>query len=374
LNASNADAATNATNASQLGGVAANQFVQTNDSRLLDARNPLPNSANYIQNTTSQQSSSNFNISGNGIIGGNLGIGTVTPSSKLFVNGTGIIRATVNSDWNAGLGLKLNDQPKWSVATVSPGQFQIYNDAIGANAFWIDPTNNNIGIGTTSPNDKLEVSGSGIVRARINSDSDARLLFSVNSEPKWTLKSKNYSNGNFLQILNESTGASVIDFAPNNEVQINTFAQGGNTFVCQYFGRLAYCSSSLRYKTNIAPFGSGLNLVKQLSPITFNWEQSGMKDFGLGAEDVEKIEPLLVTYNDKGEVEGVKYERIGVVLINAVKEQQEQIEAQKQQNESLERKLDQQNEIIKRQQVQIEAMKSFICSQNPAADFCKPKN
>ena len=32
------------------------------------------------------------------------------------------------------------------------------------------------------------------------------------------------------------------------------------------------------------------------------------------------IEPLLVTYNDKGQVEGVKYDRIGVVLINAIKE------------------------------------------------------
>jgi hypothetical protein len=102
-----------AANADQLGGIGAGGF---------------------IQNTTSQQPA-NFNISGNGIIAGNVGIGTSTPSSKLFVNGTGIIRANVNSDWNAGLGLKLNDQPKWSVATVAPGQFQIYNDAIGANAF-----------------------------------------------------------------------------------------------------------------------------------------------------------------------------------------------------------------------------------------------
>jgi hypothetical protein len=403
----------------------------------------------FIQNTTSQQSSSNFNISGNGIIGGNLGlgispagvkldaagrirlrqltgditgnnsagmwlfqntpnadrafigmqnddyvgfygsvggwglvmntqngnvgIGTVTPSSKLFVNGTGGIRATVNSDSNAGLGLMLNNQPKWSVATVSPGQFQIYNDAIGANAFWIDPTNNNVGIGTTSPNDKLEVSGFGVVRARINSDSDARLTFSVNSIPKWTVQSKNYSNGNFLSIVNESTGTSVIDIHPNNDIEIQTFAQGGNTVVCQYFGTLAYCSSSLRYKTNIAPFGSGLNLVKQLSPITFNWKQDGMKDFGLGAEDVEKIEPLLVTYNDKGEVEGVKYERIGVVLINAVKEQQTQIEQQQKQIEQQQDLIKQQAEKLERQQSEIDALKAVVCSQNQTAAICQLK-
>lgn len=63
--ASNADSATTATNAAQLGGVAANQYVITNDSRLSDPRAPTPGSANYIQNTTAQQVSSNFNISGN---------------------------------------------------------------------------------------------------------------------------------------------------------------------------------------------------------------------------------------------------------------------------------------------------------------------
>ncbi len=58
--------ALNATNSSNLGGTAANQFVQTNDSRLTDARTPTAGSSNYIQNTTTQQASSNFNISGTG--------------------------------------------------------------------------------------------------------------------------------------------------------------------------------------------------------------------------------------------------------------------------------------------------------------------
>ena len=41
-------------------------------------------------------------------------------------------------------------------------------------------------------------------------------------------------------------------------------------------------------------------------------------------------EPLLVTHNAKGEIEGVKYDRLGVVLIHAVKEQQSQIDRQEQ--------------------------------------------
>src|SRR6266700_272153 len=42
----NTDNAATATNATQLGGIAANQYVLTGDARMSDARNPLPNSAN----------------------------------------------------------------------------------------------------------------------------------------------------------------------------------------------------------------------------------------------------------------------------------------------------------------------------------------
>ena len=63
--------AATADNANNLGGIAASQFVQTTDPRLSDARTPLAGSNNYIQNTTAAQTA-DFNISGNGTIGGNL--------------------------------------------------------------------------------------------------------------------------------------------------------------------------------------------------------------------------------------------------------------------------------------------------------------
>ena len=44
--------------------------------------------ANYIKNTLALQAGSNFNISGTGLIGGNVGVGTTTPGSKLTVAGT----------------------------------------------------------------------------------------------------------------------------------------------------------------------------------------------------------------------------------------------------------------------------------------------
>jgi len=75
-----------------------------------------------------------------------------------------------------------------------------------------------------------------------------------------------------------------------------------------------------------------------------------MQDVGLGAEDVERVEPLLTFRNDKGEIEGVKYNQLSAMFVNAIREQQAQIE---------------------RQQVQIEALKGIVCQSHPDADVCR---
>src|SRR6185369_14739408 len=66
IKASSADTAAIAGNSNQLGGVNATEYVQTNNPALTDAREPLPGSANYIQNTATTQPLSNFNVSGAG--------------------------------------------------------------------------------------------------------------------------------------------------------------------------------------------------------------------------------------------------------------------------------------------------------------------
>ncbi len=87
-----------------------------------------------------------------------------------------------------------------------------------------------------------------------------------------------------------------------------------------------------------------------------------MRDVGFGAEDVEKVDPLLVTYN-KGQVEGVKYDRISVVLVNAVREQQDQIEKQQQQ-------ITRQQTQLEQQRLQIESLKQLFCLGHPRANVC----
>jgi hypothetical protein len=97
-------------------------------------------------------------------------------------------------------------------------------------------------------------------------------------------------------------------------------------------------------------FSGGLDIVRRLRPIAFTWKQDGMQDVGLGAEDVERVEPLLTFRNDKGEIEGVKYNQLSAMFVNAIREQQAQIE---------------------RQQVQIEALKGIVCQSHPDADVCR---
>jgi hypothetical protein len=77
---------------------------------------------------------------------------------------------------------------------------------------------------------------------------------------------------------------------------------------------------------------------------------------GLVAEEVNAVEPLLTTINRKGEVEGVKYDRVGVVLINAVNEQQVQI--------------DNQTKELAEQRKLIAELKALVCAQNAQATVC----
>jgi Chaperone of endosialidase len=101
---------------------------------------------------------------------------------------------------------------------------------------------------------------------------------------------------------------------------------GGTSLCHNASNEIATCSSSLRYKTAVAPFLDGLSIIRRLRPITFTWKQDGQRDLGLGAEEVADVAPLLTFRNQQGQIEGVKYNQLSAVLINAIKEQQREIE------------------------------------------------
>jgi hypothetical protein len=86
----------------QLGGVNANQYVQTTDPRMSDARTPTAGSDNYIQNQNASAQTGDFNIAGNGTVGGSFSASGVTtssigsPAGILSILGTGTDILSIN--------------------------------------------------------------------------------------------------------------------------------------------------------------------------------------------------------------------------------------------------------------------------------------
>jgi len=89
-------------------------------------------------------------------------------------------------------------------------------------------------------------------------------------------------------------------------------------------------NSDVRLKENIKPIESALDKVKQMQGVEFNKINSSTKEIGVVAQEIEKIIPELVL-EDKEGIKSVAYGNITAVLIEAIKEQQKQIEELKQQ-------------------------------------------
>jgi len=85
--------------------------------------------------------------------------------------------------------------------------------------------------------------------------------------------------------------------------------------------------SSIRWKDNITPIEGALDKVSQLRGVRFNWKDSGVLDIGMVAEEVGKVVPEVVNYEKDGVyAESLDYGRLVPLLIEAIKEQQKQID------------------------------------------------
>ena len=96
--------------------------------------------------------------------------------------------------------------------------------------------------------------------------------------------------------------------------------------------------SSLRLKRNVRPYRQGLDIVQRLRPISFIWKADGRADYGLGAEDVARVAPELAFTDNQGEPLGIKYEKLSLLLINAVQELRAENRALRRHLQALERR------------------------------------
>jgi hypothetical protein len=92
---------------------------------------------------------------------------------------------------------------------------------------------------------------------------------------------------------------------------------------------VAYSSSDRQLKDNILPIENALEKVKKIGGYTFNWNDKQTiyegHDIGVIAQEIESVLPEVVTTRDTG-FKAVKYEKIVPLLIEAIKEQQTQID------------------------------------------------
>jgi hypothetical protein len=91
-------------------------------------------------------------------------------------------------------------------------------------------------------------------------------------------------------------------------------------------------SSDKRLKKNIKTVESALDKVIALRGVSFDWKEGGAKAIGLIAQEVEKVIPEIVSQDENGYL-GIKYNNLIGVLVEAIKEQQEQINTLKKQIE-----------------------------------------
>jgi len=161
----------------------------------------------------------------------------------------------------------------------------------------------NVGIGTTTPSEKLEVNGTARLRG-----------------------------------IAAGTGTKVV--------------ADGN-------GKLWKETSSKRYKRNIENLEISLDEILKLRPVRFQWRTTGQEDVGLIAEEVDEVLGDLVIYDKDGRPDAVKYDKLALYLLGVVKAQQEKIadlekigtqnRELRQRLEALERKMEQDQFVVARQ-------------------------
>ena len=142
------------------------------------------------------------------------------------------------------------------------------------------------------------------------------------------------------------TGTGTIGFSLNNALKLVIHGNGinvsyasisgTNAVINTSNGQLGLDSSSKRYKRNIVETALDSSKVYDLKPIDFeyneNTDSEGEKGFGLVAEDVEKIYPEIVHYNQDGLVESLAYDRLSLLLLMEIKKLKEEIEKLKENN------------------------------------------
>ena len=279
--------------------------------------------------TSSQWTSSGSNIYYNA---GNVGIGTSSPGNILHIkNGTDAnLRFFNGTSINANGGMAMT-----SVDDVNSANKPL---SFAGSSFYFHT--GSVGIGTTTPGGlaKLHVSNGELWTQNtdptlrlLGNNSNQFLLQSVDSNRRFRI----YDQYNGFERITLDTagnfGIGTASLADKLEVvgDIKVGTSGSNGCLKNFGGGTitGTCSSDEKLKKDIRPMESVLDKVSQLVPKTYHWRSEEypnkkfgtQKEYGLVAQDVEKIFPDMVE-NDSNGLKAIHYERLPILTVQAVKE------------------------------------------------------
>ena len=213
---------------------------------------------------------------------GHLLLGTTTDEGALTVNsGSSNTCATFKST-DAGAGINLKDNNARSSIEQNGTDLKISSDTgaedanstiklqVDASTKMTINSSGNVGIGTTSPSNKLHVTTTSGEAAALR-----------------------------VQTVSANTNQEFVVFFRNN-----TFATGGIRRDGNNAGPAFFTSSDRRLKTNIVDMDNVLNKIKQLSIKKFDYKDGTASGIGLIAQDLINIFPNKVTKDDSDDGTG----------------------------------------------------------------------
>jgi Chaperone of endosialidase len=159
------------------------------------------------------------------------------------------------------------------------------------------------------------------------------------------------SESNTIRIGNGQTGAFVAG--------ISGVPVTGTAVVVNIFGQLGVAPSSQRFKENITPMDKASEALLALKPVAFRYKKeidpAGTPQFGLVAEDVEKVNPDLVVHDKQGKAYSVRYDQVNAMLLNeflkehkAFVEEQREVEQQQKEIDALKTEVKEQRVLIEK--------------------------
>jgi hypothetical protein len=311
--------------------------------------------ASYIPKYTTSTTLGNSQIYDNGT---NVGIGTITPSTKLYVNGDATVTGNMTvATVNTGLGATEVYLMNQNVQTIDNPTFnRIYLNDYGyaVGGFHVggtsDPGEDNLivdgntSLGTTTTTHRLVV-------ANTSADDVLRLIGPDGSSVGYGAR-LNFGDGDYVY-LDEDTDDHLYLYAANGTALMGGYVGVGTTTPAYPLDVAGNChassfptSSDERLKTNVQQLSGVLNKVEKIRGVSFDWNSTyqamgratGHREIGVIAQEVETQFPELVsTWGDQN-YRAVDYGRLSAVLIEAVKELKRENDGLRQRIEDLERK------------------------------------